>query len=382
MTTVKIKFRESTVEANAGKIYVQVIHNRETSTIKTALKISLEQWQNKSLPDEIYDIENMIKSSIVYLEQTHQKFSVSDIVKAYQHYEERSLFYFMGKVIEQLKNLSKFRTAETYTSTLNSLKRYRENVDIELHNINGEIVKGYEVYLYKSGVKPNTITFYMRIFRATYNRAVDEDLILSKQPFKHISIKAEKTLKRALTSNELKLLSKENISQFPAMEFARDMFLFSFYTRGMSFIDMAHLRKRDLQNGILSYRRSKTNQALHIRYEKCMQMIVDKYITTNTPYLLPIIKSTDKDFIKQYNVAIYTVNKNLKRIAKLLGLSTNLTTYCARHSWASIARSKNIPISIISEGMGHDNEKTTQIYLASLDNQIIDNANKLIISDF
>ena len=222
----------------------------------------------------------------------------------------------------------------------------------------------------------------MRIFRATYNRAVDEDLILSKQPFKHISIKAEKTLKRALTASDLRLLSKEDLSQFPAMEFARDMFLFSFYTRGMSFIDMAHLRKKDLQNGILSYRRSKTNQALHIRYEKCMQKIVDKYAISDIPYLLPIIKSTDKDFMKQYNVAIYTINKNLKRTAKLLGLSINLTTYCARHSWASIARSKNIPISVISEGMGHDNEKTTQIYLASLDSQIIDNANKLVISDF
>lgn len=382
MATVKIKFRESTADVNAGKIYMQVIHNREAATIKTAFKISTEQWLNKALPDEINVVENMIKSSIVYLEQRHQNFSVCDIIKAYQHYEERSLFYFMRKVIEQLKYLGKFRTAETYTSTLNSLKRYRENIDIELHNINGEIVKGYEVYLYKSGVKPNTITFYMRIFRATYNRAVDEDLILSKQPFKHISIKAEKTLKRALTASDLRLLSKEDLSQFPAMEFARDMFLFSFYTRGMSFIDMAHLRKKDLQNGILSYRRSKTNQALHIRYEKCMQKIVDKYAISDIPYLLPIIKSTDKDFMKQYNVAIYTINKNLKRTAKLLGLSINLTTYCARHSWASIARSKNIPISVISEGMGHDNEKTTQIYLASLDSQIIDNANKLVISDF
>ena len=158
------------------------------------------------------------------------------------------------------------------------------------------------------------------------------------------------------------------------------MFLFSFYTRGMSFIDMAYLKKKDLSNGILSYRRRKTGQQLFIRWEKCMQEIVDKYDTDYcSPFLLPILKYPyDRN---QYKNMLYRTNKSLKEIAKMAGLSIPLTLYVARHSWASIAKSKNIPISVISEGMGHDSEMTTQIYLASLDNAVVDRANAQILKD-
>ena len=163
------------------------------------------------------------------------------------------------------------------------------------------------------------------------------------------------------------------------MDYARDIFMFSFYTRGMSFIDMAFLKKKDLQNGILSYRRHKTNQQLFIKWEKPMQELINKYDTSGTPYLLPVIKSCDKDERRQYKSEAHRVNRNLKKIGRQLGLVIPLTTYVARHGWASIAKSKNIPVSVISEAMGHDSEKTTLIYLASLDTSAIDKANSLIL---
>ena len=170
-----------------------------------------------------------------------------------------------------------------------------------------------------------------------------------------------------------------DLSLQPNLEFARDMFLFSFYTRGMSFIDMAHLKKKDLQNGFLSYRRRKTGQQLVIRWEKCMQEIVDKHHTCGrNPYLLPILNFQNESR-KQYKYAQSRINVHLKEIANMIGVSIPLSMYVARHSWASIAKSKNIPISVISEGMGHDSELTTQIYLASLDNTIVDNANAQIL---
>lgn len=115
-----------------------------------------------------------------------------------------------------------------------------------------------------------------------------------------------------------------------------------------------------------------------------MQDIVDKYgfATLDTPFLLPIITTLETDKMrKQYKSKLYTVNFYLKRISKLIGLRLPLTTYVARHSWASIAKSKNIPISVISEGMGHDSEATTQIYLKSLEYSLIDRANSFIIND-
>jgi len=158
------------------------------------------------------------------------------------------------------------------------------------------------------------------------------------------------------------------------------MFLFSFYTRGMSFIDMAHLKKKDLQNGFLSYRRRKTGQQLVIRWEKCMQEIVGKYPEDSlSPYLLPVLRYPFKDTHKHYRNVMSGINRNLKEIAKLADISVPLSMYCARHSWASAAKGKNIPISVISEGMGHDSEATTQIYLASLDNSVVDKANAQIL---
>lgn len=163
------------------------------------------------------------------------------------------------------------------------------------------------------------------------------------------------------------------------MEFAKDIFMFSFYTRGMSFVDIAFLKKENLQNGILSYKRRKTGQQLCIKWEKQMQEIIDKYDNSNNLYLLPIIQRPDKNNWTQYKSAEHLVNNKLKIIGKELGLRSPLTTYVARHSWASIARSKNIPISVISEAMGHDSEATTRIYLATMDTSAVDNANKLIL---
>ena len=132
--------------------------------------------------------------------------------------------------------------------------------------------------------------------------------------------------------------------------------------------------------GILSYRRRKTGQLLFIKWEKCMQEIVDKYNLPQSNYLLPIIKPMSKiDERKQYLYSSHKINRNLKILGEQLGLSIPLTMYVSRHAWASIAKSKNIPISIISEGLGHDSEATTRIYLASLDTIAIDKANRIIL---
>lgn len=170
------------------------------------------------------------------------------------------------------------------------------------------------------------------------------------------------------------------MDSYPAMDYARDMFMFSFYTRGMSFIDMAYLKKTDLTRGILSYRRKKTGQRLNIKWEKVMQGIIDKYDTSGSPYLLPVIKDLESDDRKQYKTVAHAINKNLKIVGERLGIAIPLTMYVARHAWASIAWSKNISLSVISEAMGHDSESTTRIYLASLDSATIDKANHLILN--
>ena len=160
-----------------------------------------------------------------------------------------------------------------------------------LEDIDSDLMMMYEAFLHNRGLTKNSTSFYMRILRAVYNRAVEKDLTINRNPFKYVYTGIDKTIKRAIPLKAIKQIKNLDLSLQPLLDFARDMFLFSFYTRGMSFIDMAYLKKKDLSNGILSYRRRKTGQQLFIRWEKCMQEIVEKYDTDYySPYLLPILK--------------------------------------------------------------------------------------------
>lgn len=316
------------------------------------------------------------------------QYTTDDIISAFTSHSQEQLFFgFMQSVIAKLKLLNKYRTAENYATTLNSFMQFRANEDLLLGEITSDLMMRYEAYLISRGVTKNTSSFYMRILRAVYNRAVEQKLTELRNPFKHVYTGVDKTMKRAISFAAIKRIKELNLSLQPVLDFARNMFLFSFYTRGMSFIDMAYLRKSDLKNGVITYRRRKTGQQLTIKWESCMQEITDKYkrnntyrsISSDSPYLLPILKPPFDNSRSQYRSALQQINKSLKMIAKLAKIDLPLTMYVARHSWASIARSKYIPLSIISEGMGHYSEATTQIYLAYLDTAVIDRANSLIL---
>lgn len=397
MASVKVKFRPSTQEGKEGTIYYQVIHKRVIRQIKTNYRILTDEWDEKngiviiasdgrnailhSIRERINRDVKRLNTVINKLQGCGKEFTANDIVEGFhESVNGQSFFQFMENIIAQLKCLNRERTAETYTATLNSFMRFRKDNDVLLDEINSDLMMEYEAYLKMQGVTMNTVSFYIRILRAAYNRAVEKGLTEQRNPFRHVYTGIDKTVKRAISLKAIKWIKELDLSLKPSWDFARDMFLFSFYTRGMSFIDMAYLRKKDLQNGVLSYRRRKTGQQLFIRWEKCMQEIIDKYPKIGTDYLLPIIKKSGNER-QQYRNALRLVNNKLKEISVMVGLQTNLTMYVSRHSWASIAKSKNVPLAIISEGMGHDSEATTQIYLASLDSSLIDKANGMILKN-
>ena len=289
------------------------------------------------------------------------------------------LFPFMQETIVQLQKLGKTRTAETYQSALASFMRFREGKDVLISHIKDNLIVAYENSMKASGLSSNTTSFYMRILRAVYNRAVKQGITKQKYPFQYVYTGVAKTRKRAVDISIVRRLAEMDLDRNPSAALARDMFLFSFYTRGMSFVDMAYLRKSDLSRGILTYRRRKTGQNLFIRWENCMDEIVSSYDNPSSFYLLPIITSSDTDERQQYINMSHKINHSLKSLGKKLGLPAPLTMYVARHTWANAARKKKIPISVISEGMGHTSEMTTRIYLSSLDADIIDRANKKIL---
>ncbi len=405
MTSIKVKFRPSSVRGKEGTIYYQIIRGRVVRQLKTNYRIYAEEWnENRATVilcgcnNERYgylfllrgrinrDIRRLEKISVSLVNTYRNSYTADDIIQKFQDtVTDDSFFSFMKEVIVQLKRLNRDRTAETYTATLSSFLRFQNRKDVLMEEMTSDLMQEYEAYLKASGIVMNTISFYMRILRAVYNRAVEKGIVEQRNPFRHVYTGIDKTVKRALALKEIRKIKELDLTFYPALDFARDMFLFSFYTRGMSFVDMAYLQKSDLKNGVLVYRRRKTGQQLSVKWEECMQAIVDKYkvrVMPDWPYLLPIITVMDaKKVRKQYKNSLYAVNLNLKRVAARIGLSIPLTTYVARHSWASIARNKNIPLAVISEAMGHDSELTTQIYLASLECSVIDKANTLILKD-
>ena len=397
-TSIKVKFRPSTIVDHEGSIYFQIIHDRVVRQLSSDYKVFPSEWNDKrstivieadserrSLLQSIrlfirWNIERLTKINN-QLEATGISFSTDDIIDEYNRYkQEYSLFKFMEKLITQHRQNGKIRTSETYQATLNSFKRYQQGQDIMLDHISPETMEGYETWLRNRGLIPNSISFYTRILRAVYNRAVEHGIVESRNPFRHVYTGIDKTIKRALPLDDIKRIKALDLSQHPQLDFARDIFLLSFYLRGMSFIDLAFLKKSDLRNGYITYRRHKTGQKLIIEWTKEMQFIRDKYPENTSDYLLPIIKQPTKNERSVYRNISFTINLNLKKIAAKAGICMRLTLYVARHSWATAAKSKGIPLSVISEGMGHDSETTTQIYLASLDSSTIDKANSLILS--
>lgn len=397
MASIKVKFRPSTIKDHEGTIYYQIIHERKPRQLLTDYHVFINEWDDTrsavvttqkserksfilSIRERIrWDMERLTKI-IRQMDNNGLSYTADDVIDEFNRYaSEYSLFNFMETIIIKLKQNGKTRTSETYSIALNSFKKFRQDEDIMLDCLTSEIMEAYEAWHKQRGIAPNTISFYTRILRAAYNRAVEEDIIENRNPFRHVYTGVDKTVKRALPIAIIKKIKTLDLELIPALDFARDMFMMSFMLRGMSFIDMAYLKKTDLKNGYVTYRRRKTGQQLTIEWTNEMQMLLDKYPENDSDYLLPIIRNAGTNERYTYRNVGYNINHNLKTIAKKVGITIPLTLYVARHSWASAAKAKGIPLSVISEGMGHDSEATTQIYLASLDTSVVDKANSLIL---
>ncbi|MCD8291040.1 MAG: site-specific integrase [Prevotella sp.] len=395
MTTVKVKFRPSAVADRQGSIIYLVTHHRVVRQITTDYKIYEYEWDKKISMVVFSDSEKLriIHQSIRWdLSRLHKiineynsrycEYSSNDIVAEFKELcKQKTLFDYMQSVIYRFRQLNQIGTANNYNAALNSFKRFRCEENIPIDAIDHILMENYQAFLRIHGLSLNSISFYMRILRAVYNRAIEQGVTDDKKPFRHVFTGSEKTQKRAVSLQEIKRIRNLDLSLKPNLELARDIFLFLFYCRGMSFIDAAFLEKKDIKNGVITYRRHKTGQVIHVKIVRQIREIIDLYSVGNSPYLLPIISETSKDKRKQYESALHKINNGLKEIGKLAKMPIPITTYVSRHSWATIAKYKRIPISVISDALGHDSEITTQIYLASIDMSIIDRANELIIRD-
>ncbi|MDL2222784.1 site-specific integrase [Bacteroidales bacterium OttesenSCG-928-M11] len=419
MTSLNLVLRPSIrTGRNPGSLSLRLIHNRRCKSITLrGCKIYPEEW-NKKEQEIIYPennpyrmaylerIESRINqevdtlNSLILTKQREGSYDLDDLMKLYRfRRDDGKLLSYVEALASEMERDGQMRTARAYRTVARGLVKFNKNIDLPLKQITHRLIKSFETYLKEKGKKPNTISYYMRNLRAIYNKAVKSKRIAKRRldnPFEGVYAGVNRTLKRCLSLQEVQrlydldivsLLEKERpgtreFSHLQKLHTAKRYFGFCFYARGMCFVDLVFLKKENIRGGILSYVRRKTGQQIDMKVSAEMKQIIESFAdeVKASPYLFPIISTNEKNLQVRYETALRTQNDRLKELAALAGLNKPLSTHWTRHSWATLAKQLNVTLRVISECLGHNSEKTTLIYLDSLENSVLDEASELIAS--
>ena len=389
-----ILFDSKTLKDNSHPLMLRITNGAKRKYYSIGISLHKSQWDKKKNTAkgstiEIKKIKLIISDlearSIQEIYQQSQGVGNLDLI----HFEEKifgkktkgMVLSFFKTTIDILIKSGKSGNANAYKNTFGVFSKFRKGKDLLFTELNYREIKKFENFLLERGLSTNGISFHMRTLRALFNRAIKED-ITSKDiyPFDKYSIKKEKTKHRALSIEEMSSIKNFNTKGVYMLQLAKDYFMFSFYMRGISFIDIAYLKVNNIHKGRLDYKRAKTGGIFNIEMPDEAIEIIKRYndLSKKDSYIFPAIKSKE-NLYKEYKNALRLTNKKLKIIGELVNCSIPLTSYVARHSWATIAKRAGMPTPIIGESLGHGTEEVTQIYLDSFENKVLDEANKNII---
>lgn len=393
---------------HGGSLSLRFIHRRKVKQLTTLFKLYPREWdtlqqqlihRNSDRESYLRQVEDYLQRSKLLFEQTihslekkgsyeleeivcHFRFDSSDI----------SLLSFVRRLSGEMMRFGQERTARAYRTAAYGLVEFNNGKDLPLLHINRFLIKSYERALKEKGRTLNTISFYMRNLRAIYNKAIQEGYFASDpvSPFREVYTGVEKAPTRAFSSEEIQRLHDLEFSRClnsnkkvfnsgsPSLYRSWRLFFFCFYARGMSFVDMAYLRKSNIQGDLIRYYRKKTGQLIEVKITPKLQLLIDSFTqeVKHSSYLFPIIHDSNKSKRLYYESGLRQQNKCLKILAAKAGINRSLSTHVSQHSWAMMAKKE--PMWIVNESQGHCNEKTTYIYLASLDNFTLNRANYIV----
>jgi len=376
-------------------------HNARTTSIPIGISISEKDWDEEGRTikksyggvSSIARINNIIQKKkteamdiIVKLEEKGllDTLSVSDLKdRIYQPEANQSFFNYSNNLIEELKKANRFGTARNYKGVISVLKDYCKNKDLPFKQMTYQFLCNFETNHLSKGNSYNGLSVYMRAIRAIYNKAIKAGIVDKENyPFSSYKIKSEPTDKRALEWDKIKKIIQLEIEPGHVCFNARNYFVASFMMYGINFSDMAYLRKENIVDGRIKYRRRKTSKLYDIKITDNLNKILSYYIAKNNPYgyIFPIIRSDDpKAQDKNIQWARSRYNRKLKLLAELCGIEENLTGYVSRHSFATQAMFQEVPLNAISSMLGHSSLKTTEVYLKSLPTNILDDYNERIL---
>ncbi|TLP71226.1 tyrosine-type recombinase/integrase [Maribacter sp. ACAM166] len=290
-----------------------------------------------------------------------------------------------GKVlIDRKLKEGKPSTAKWYRESISAFTKFNNGKAIKLFHLNVTFLKEFEMDNKARGNSNNAISSYMRAIRAIYNSAVREDRYVPiKNPFNHYKIPtSRRTKKKALTKEKIVAIRNLRYKEGSNLWHTQNYLLCMFNCRGMNLIDLAKLRLIDIGDNRIFYGRSKTGDPLSVRITNEFATILEYYMKDKekNEFVFPIGYDGSVATFKKYSSDRRLVNKLLKKIAEDAGIEEKITSYYIRHSWATIAKNMGISTEIISEGLGHHSIRTTEIYLKSFDNSVLDDANELVVS--
>jgi site-specific recombinase XerD len=404
-------------KSGESPIFIRIIEDRKPRYLKTGFNSTEQDWDfdnncfrtkyrkaeeqykavdhvmnNELLLKKLREANNMIKTLINDDKIISSKQVKQEILKA-KAIGNKSVLSFVDTLVEEHKSNGKLGTAKCYNDLKNSLKKFlkkQDKSDITFKEIDLEFLTKYENYFRERNVTGNGISFYMRSLRATYKVAIVRKICkVEMYPFNdyRISNLKEDTVKRAISKEDIFKIAQFEADPDCQMYRSKTLFLFSYYCRGINFVDMGMLKWENINGNRMTYIRQKTGKYFDLELLAPAKQILDhlkeKYYRGEDSYIFPILDEskhkTQVSIRNRLHKVLGQTNKDLKDLGKELGIKTKLTTYVARHTFATVLRKSGASYSTIKDTMGHSDEKTTQLYVDGIQNDALDIACKALI---
>ena len=388
MTTVDVVCYKYTPLKNGElPLKIRVTKDRKARYVSLEMSVKPEHWDFKKnqpkaeCPNREY-LEKLIatkiqelKSGIVQLKSEGKDYSATSLINNTITIGSKiTVSDLFQSHISELKSMNRSNYMLSIQQTYNSLLKFKASLDIPFSEIDEVWLKEYEVWLRRKGRATNTIGIMFRNIRMIFNLALEKGIVKREAyPFDRFKVSklAAKTAKRALKKEEIKLvLTYKGKGLDPFERLALDLFTFSYYMGGINFVDMALLTRDNLQDNRLIYNRKKTSKLIDLPLRKEVEHIINRNKSEESNYIFPILSSkhqSEQSKLNRVHKVISKVNRALKSIGEELGLPIKLTTYVARHSFATVLKRAGVSTALISESLGHSSEKITQTYLDSFE---------------
>lgn len=395
---IKVVLRIGKVYKNGrSPLMLRFTHDRNTKFIALGLSVAPCHWNKDAemltpdCPDRA-TLQSRIDSTLASYQKKIQRLEALDMAVDFDNLFDQTakctpqmVDSYFERQIAAMKRAGKLNTANKYHATRTSLRKFHP-AKLRFEDIDPKLLDDFETFLHGAGNQSNSIATKFSVLKAVYNKATADKIFLCKEnPFllhkvgKHWT----QTRKRAIHKEDVQRLMQAQLpaTRSPYTKFARDIFLFSYFSAGINFKDIATLRYADMEENRIFYRRHKTGKAMTCRLHPQAKEIIAKYACSEASpedYIFPILNRnihiTEQQIHNRVHKVLIHMNKELKEWSKRLGLHTPLTTYVARHTYATVLKRSGVSVALISESLGHSDLSTTQIYLDSFENSQIDAA--------